>query len=68
MIGIILFVIWLLASAHCDMLIEKKLGPIDYNEGTLNWLPEWLTRIFLASVLWPYIEYSFYWLSNKIQK
>lgn len=68
MIEVTMFVIWLLASVHCDMLIEEKLGPIDYNEGILNWLPEWLARFFLASVLWPYIEHLFYWLYNKTQK
>lgn len=65
---LLLLVIWIIASSHNDMLLDKKLGDIDYSLGWKYWIPEFLTRTFLASILWVYIEHAFEYVVKKLQK
>lgn len=65
---LLLLIIWAIFFSHNDMLLDKKLGEIDYSLGYRHWAPEFLHRTFLASILWVYIEYTYTYLVNKLQK
>ena len=65
---LLLLVVWIIAFSHNDMLLDKKLGEIDYSLGWKYWVPEFLNRSFLASILWVYIEHAFKYISDKLQK
>lgn len=60
MITIILLVLWILASAHNDTLIEERLG----YEVDGFW--DFANRAFLGSILFVYFEQAFIWGYSKV--